>query len=199
MLSAFLTAFGAVFLAELPDKTMFASVVLTTRYKRPFAVWVGAVSAFAVHVVLAVAVGELLTRLPEMPLHLAVGALFLIGGIVMWRDTDTDTDTEAEEAGEGIETPPLNGFVPVALRAAAVLGLAEFGDLTQLATAGLAGRTGEPVAVALGAWLALASVAGLAVLAGSWIERTLPMHIVRRVAAALFLVFGAVAIVTSFL
>jgi Ca2+/H+ antiporter, TMEM165/GDT1 family len=195
VLSAFLTAFGAVFLAELPDKTMFASVVLTTRYKRPFAVWVGAVSAFAVHVVLAVAVGELLTRLPEMPLHLAVGALFLIGGIVMWRDTDI----EGEEAGEGIETPPLNGFVPVALRAAAVLGLAEFGDLTQLATAGLAGRTGEPVAVALGAWLALASVAGLAVLAGSWIERTLPMHIVRRVAAALFLVFGAVAIVTSFL
>lgn len=195
MLSAFLTAFGAVFLAELPDKTMFASVVLTTRYKRPFAVWVGAVSAFAVHVVLAVAVGELLTRLPEMPLHLAVGALFLIGGIVMWRDTDI----EGEEAGEGIETPPLNGFVPVALRAAAVLGLAEFGDLTQLATAGLAGRTGEPVAVALGAWLALASVAGLAVLAGSWIERTLPMHIVRRVAAALFLVFGAVAIITSFL
>jgi putative Ca2+/H+ antiporter (TMEM165/GDT1 family) len=195
VLSAFLTAFGAVFLAELPDKTMFASVVLTTRYKRPFAVWVGAVSAFAVHVVLAVAVGELLTRLPEMPLHLAVGALFLIGGIVMWRDTDI----EGEEAGEGIETPPLNGFLPVALRAAAVLGLAEFGDLTQLATAGLAGRTGEPVAVALGAWLALASVAGLAVLAGSWIERTLPMHIVRRVAAGLFLVFGAVAIVTSFL
>lgn len=195
MLSAFLTAFGAVFLAELPDKTMFASVVLTTRYKRPLAVWVGAVSAFAMHVVLAVAVGELLTRLPEMPLRLAVGALFLIGGIVMWRDTDI----EGEEAGEGIETPPLNGFVPVALRAAAVLGLAEFGDLTQLATAGLAGRTGEPVAVALGAWLALASVAGLAVLAGSWVERTLPMHIVRRVAAALFLVFGAVAIVTSFL
>ena len=195
MLSAFLTAFGAVFLAELPDKTMFASVVLTTRYKRPFAVWVGAVSAFAVHVVLAVAVGELLNRLPETPLHLAVGALFLVGGIVMWRDTDI----EGEEAGEGIETPPLNGFLPVALRAAAVLGLAEFGDLTQLATAGLAGRTGEPVAVALGAWLALASVAGLAVLAGSWIERTLPMHIVRRVAAGLFLVFGAVAIVTSFL
>jgi putative Ca2+/H+ antiporter (TMEM165/GDT1 family) len=195
VLSAFLTAFGAVFLAELPDKTMFASVVLTTRYKRPFAVWVGAVSAFAVHVVLAVAVGELLTRLPEMPLHLAVGALFLIGGIVMWRDTDI----EGEEAGEGIETPPLNGFFPVALRAAAVLGLAEFGDLTQLATAGLAGRTGEPVAVALGAWLALASVAGLAVLAGSWIERTLPMHVVRRVAAALFLAFGAVAIITSFL
>jgi Ca2+/H+ antiporter, TMEM165/GDT1 family len=195
VLSAFLTAFGAVFLAELPDKTMFASVVLTTRYKRPLAVWVGAVSAFAVHVVLAVAIGQLLNRLPETPLQLAVGALFLIGGIIMWRDTDDDTDVD----GEGIETPPLNGFVPVALRAAAVLGLAEFGDLTQLATAGIAGRTGEPVAVALGAWLALASVAGLAVLAGSWIERTLPMHIVRRVAAVLFLTFGTIAIVTTFL
>lgn len=195
MLSAFFTAFGAVFLAELPDKTMFASVVLTTRYKRPFAVWVGAVSAFAVHVVLAVLIGSLLGRLPETPLQLAVGALFVVGGIVMWRDTDI----EGEEAGEGIVTPRLVGFLPVALRSAAVLGLAEFGDLTQLATAGLAGRTGEPVAVALGAWLALASVAGLAVLAGSWIERTLPMHIVRRFAAGLFLLFGAIAIVTTFL
>ena len=46
MISAFLTAFGAVFLAELPDKTMFASVVLTTRYKRPLAVWTGAAAAF---------------------------------------------------------------------------------------------------------------------------------------------------------
>lgn len=194
MVGAFFTAFGAVFLAELPDKTMFASVVLTTRYKRPLAVWSGAAAAFSIHVVLAVTLGSLLRRLPHTPLQIAVGVLFLVGGVMMWREGD---DGEDEAATDGIATPPLTGFVPIALRAGAVLGLAEFGDLTQLATAGIASRTGEPIAVALGAWLALASVAGLAVVAGSWIERTLPMHMVRRVAAVLFFGFGAVAIVLA--
>lgn len=193
MIGAFFTAFGAVFLAELPDKTMFASVVLTTRYKRPLAVWTGAAAAFSIHVVLAVTLGSLLRRLPHTPLQLAVGLLFLVGGVLMWREGD-ETDEELE--GE-IVTPPLSGFVPIALRAAAVLGLAEFGDLTQLATAGIASRTGQPVAVALGAWIALASVAALAVVAGAWIERTLPMQVVRRVAAVLFFGFGVVAIVLA--
>ena len=193
MIGAFFTAFGAVFLAELPDKTMFASVVLTTRYKKPLAVWTGAAAAFSIHVVLAVTLGSLLRKLPHTPLQIAVGVLFIVGGVMMWREGD-ESDEEAE--GE-IVTPPLTGFVPIALRAAAVLGLAEFGDLTQLATAGIASRTGEPIAVALGAWLALASVAGLAVVAGAWIERTLPMRVVRRVAAVLFFGFGAVAIVLA--
>lgn len=193
MIGAFFTAFGAVFLAELPDKTMFASVVLTTRYKRPLAVWTGAAVAFSIHVVLAVTLGSLLRKLPHTPLQLAVGLLFLVGGVLMWREGD-ETDEELE--GE-IVTPPLSGFVPIALRAAAVLGLAEFGDLTQLATAGIASRTGQPVAVALGAWIALASVAALAVVAGAWIERTLPMQVVRRVAAVLFFGFGVVAIVLA--
>ena len=193
MIGAFFTAFGAVFLAELPDKTMFASVVLTTRYKRPLAVWTGAAAAFSIHVVLAVTLGSLLRKLPHTPLQIAVGVLFLVGGVLMWREGD-ESDEELE--GE-IVTPPLSGFMPIALRAAAVLGLAEFGDLTQLATAGIASRTGQPVAVALGAWLALASVAGLAVVAGAWIERTLPMQVVRRVAAVLFFGFGAVAIVLA--
>jgi putative Ca2+/H+ antiporter (TMEM165/GDT1 family) len=193
MVGAFFTAFGAVFLAELPDKTMFASVVLTTRYKKPLAVWSGAAAAFSIHVILAVTLGSLLRKLPHTPLQIGVGVLFIVGGVMMWREGG-----ERDEGAEGeIVTPPLTGFVPIALRAAAVLGLAEFGDLTQLATAGIASRTGEPIAVALGAWLALASVAGLAVVAGAWIERTLPMHVVRRVAAVLFFGFGAVAIVLA--
>jgi putative Ca2+/H+ antiporter (TMEM165/GDT1 family) len=78
-----------------------------------------------------------------------------------------------------------------------VLGVAEFGDLTQLATAGLAGSTGEPVGVAIGAWAALVSVAALAVAAGRWIERTVPLELVRRVAAVAFAGLGATAIVVA--
>ena len=80
MIQGFLVAFGTVFIAELPDKTMVASLVLTTRYRRPLAVWVGVAAAFVLHVVLAVSIGSLLRELPDTPVKLGVGTLFLIGG-----------------------------------------------------------------------------------------------------------------------
>ena len=85
MIEAFFVAFGTVFLAELPDKTMVASLVLTTRYRRPFAVWVGVSGAFVFHVVLAVSIGSLLRRLPEQPVQLVVAVLFLVGGVILLR------------------------------------------------------------------------------------------------------------------
>ncbi len=82
-LQAFLVAFGVVFLAELPDKTMFATIVLATRYRRPVAVVVGVTLAMIFHSVLAVAVGEALRHLPRLPTQLAVAAVFLVGGVLL--------------------------------------------------------------------------------------------------------------------
>ena len=45
-----LRAFITIFLAELPDKTMVATVVLTARFRRPVVVWLGVAGAFTVHV-----------------------------------------------------------------------------------------------------------------------------------------------------
>ena len=73
MLAQLATAFATVFLAELPDKTMVATLVLTARYRRPWPVWVGVSVAFLVHVVLAVLLGALLSELPDRPVHAAVG------------------------------------------------------------------------------------------------------------------------------
>ncbi len=179
---AFWVAFGSVFLAELPDKTMFATLVLTTRFRRPVAVWVGVVGAFAVHVVLAVAIGTTLRRLPSTPVHLAVALLFLVGGIVLLR-------AHREEEAVADETAPAS-FLRVVLTSASVVGLAEFGDLTQLATAGIAARYSEPVAVGLGAMCALVIVASLAVTVGRWLVRHVPLHIVQRVAGVVFIAFG---------
>src|SRR5205807_5262776 len=63
--------FPVIFIGELPDKTMFASVVMASR-GHPRAVWVGAAGAFAVHVVIATTVGVGLVHL--LP-HRAVEAL----------------------------------------------------------------------------------------------------------------------------
>ena len=191
MITAFVVAFATVFLAELPDKTMVASLVLTTKFRRPLAVWVGVSGAFVLHVVLAVSVGSLLRQLPETPVKLAVAALFLTGGLLLLRGGGVD---EEETSGTATDV----SFRRVALTSASVVGLAEFGDLTQLATAGIATRYTAPVAVALGAWCALASVAALAVTAGSWIVQHVPLRVVQRVAGGVFIVFGVLTIISIF-
>ena len=182
-----LSAFAAVFPAELPDKTMVASLVLSTRYRRPLLVWLGVAAAFCIHVGVAVAAGRLLSLLPEAPVKFGVALLFATGAVVLWRDT-SDPQAETEE---GVEETGGRGARPATARAAVagsfgVILLAEWGDLTQLATASMAARTDDPVMVALGALTALWAVAAIAITAGKVLLRTLPLPLVRKVAAVVF-------------
>ncbi len=182
-----LSAFAVVFPAELPDKTMFATLVLTTRYGRPGAVWLGAASAFTVQVVLAVTAGTLLSLLPGTVVQIAVAILFAAGAVVLWRsgDEDDDGDHDAAQAGATSWQAFAGSF--------GVVLLAEFGDLTQLATVGLAASAESPVAVAAGALAALWAVAGIAVVAGRALAARLPVRLLHRIAAA---IFGLLAVVT---
>jgi putative Ca2+/H+ antiporter (TMEM165/GDT1 family) len=190
VISAFFVAFATVFVAELPDKTMVASIVLTTRTHRPLAVWVGVAGAFVLHVVLAVTIGSALRRLPRSPVELVVAAIFLVGGVVLLRGG-------AGDQHDATTVAVRSSFKRVALVSAAAVGLAEFGDLTQLATAALATRYGAPVAVGLGAWCALAAVAALAVTSGSFIVKRVPLRWVRRAAGALFLALGTATVIAA--
>lgn len=187
-LQAFLVAFGVVFLAELPDKTMFATIVLATRYRRPLAVVLGVTVAMAFHSVLAVAVGEALRHLPRAPTQLAVAVLFVIGGVLLLRGGANNDDVQAA---------PVHGMWGVVGRTAVIIGIAEFGDFTQLATIGIVADRGYPVAVAAGSLVAHIVVAVLAVLAGRWLERRLPVRTVQRSAGVLFVVFGVVTAVSA--
>ena len=73
-----LLTFAVIFPAELPDKSLMASLVLGTRY-RSLPVWLGATSAFTVHVVIAVAAGGLLRLLPSTVVEVVVTVLFAVG------------------------------------------------------------------------------------------------------------------------
>ena len=188
MLRHGLVTFVAIFFAELPDKTMFATLLLSTRFKRKLPVWIGVSAGYGLHVVIAVLLGSALSNLPERPIQLAVGALFTIGGIITWRSGADDDD-------EVRETAAARTFMCIAWTAASVIAVAEFADLTQLATAGFAARFADPVGVGLGAFLALSSVSGCAVLLGSWLQRVVPLRLIQKVAAVLFLTIGIVTIV----
>lgn len=176
-----LQAFAAVFAAELPDKTMIATVVLVTRYRRPLWVWVGAVAAFSVHVVVAVAAGSAIALLPEVPVQLAVAGLFAVGAVVLLRAARTGTDETVDA-----EARPRATIRATVVGSAGLIVVAEWGDLTQLATASLAARSGEPIATGLGAWLALAAVAGIAVAVGRQLVARVPLHKVSYGGAAIF-------------
>jgi Ca2+/H+ antiporter, TMEM165/GDT1 family len=187
------TAFALIFPVELPDKTFVASLVLATRY-RPLPVWIGVSAAFFVQCVVAVTAGSLLSLLPHAAVAAVAGLMFLVGGVVLWRGAaraDAE-EAEAEDEFAAKATRDVTG-----LRAAAtsfgILFLAEWGDLSQLLTAGLAARYHDPVSVFVGAWLALIVVAGLAVVLGRTLLRHVRLATIRRVGAAVCLVLAAVA------
>lgn len=183
------SAFATVFPAELPDKTMMATIVLTTRYRRPAWVWGGAVGAFAVHVTVAVAAGSAIALLPEVPVRVAVAALFALGAVMLFREA-----RRSGEASDELETTVEGGSARAAFAGSfALILLAEWGDLTQLATASLAARSGDAVGTGVGALAALAVVAALAATFGRRLVARVPIHKVNYVGAA---VFAALAIWT---
>lgn len=176
-----LQAFATVFPAELPDKTMIATIVLVTRYRRPGWVWVGAVLAFTVHVVVAVAAGSAIGLLPDVVVKLVVATLFLVGAVLLFRAarSGADDDVDAEVATSAtVQATVVGSF--------GLIVLAEWGDLTQLATASLAAKSGEPLSTGIGALLALAAVAGIAATFGRQLVARVPLHKVNYVGATVF-------------
>jgi putative Ca2+/H+ antiporter (TMEM165/GDT1 family) len=169
--------FPIVFLGELPDKTMFASLVLSTR-GRPLLVWLGAAAAFTVHVVIAVTIGVALFHLlPHRALEATVAAIFFAGGVLALREARKARDEE-----ELVERE-VESHRRVALTAFLVIFIAEWGDLTQILTANLAAHYHDPLSVGVGALLALWAVAGLAVVAGQSVLRFVNVATVRIVTA----------------
>ncbi|WP_031074443.1 TMEM165/GDT1 family protein [Streptomyces sp. NRRL WC-3742] len=171
--------FGLIFLAELPDKTALASLVLGTKYRARY-VFAGVAAAFLVQVVIALAAGHLLSLLPHRWVQGVTGALFLVGAAMLLFHGGGD-----EEDGHGAKEPSSNSFWKVAGTSFVVVAIAEFGDLTQIMTANLAAKYGDLLAVGLGSWLGLCAVGGIAIVGGQKLLKVVPMKWIVRVAAAI--------------
>lgn len=187
---AFATTFGGIFLVELPDKTLVATLVLSTRY-RHLPVFIGVALAFLVQCIIAVSAGSLLRLLPESVVAYVVAALFAIGAIILWRSAS------GSEEGEEAETAATTSALKMATISFTVLFAAEWGDASQLATAALTARYHAPFSVGLGAWLALIGVAALAIVLGKVIQKRVPLRLIQRIAAVIFAVFAVVSLVVA--
>ncbi len=169
--------FPIIFLGELPDKTMFASLVMSTR-GRPVVVWLGAAVAFTVHVVIAVTIGVALFHLlPHQVLDAVVAGMFLVGAALALREA------VKERKDEELVEREVASHRRIAVTAFVVIFLAEWGDLTQILTANLAAHYHDPLSVGVGAALALWTVAALAVVSGQSLLRVINISTIRIVTA----------------
>ncbi|ARH91013.1 TMEM165/GDT1 family protein [Streptomyces sp. MOE7] len=174
--------FGVIFLAELPDKTALAGLMLGTRYRASY-VFVGVAAAFLVHVALAIAAGSVLTLLPHRVVQAVVGVLFLAGAAVLLFKKDDDE--------EEVKKPADQSFWKVAGAGFTMILVAEFGDLTQIMTANLAARYDDPLSVGVGAVLALWAVAALGILGGRTLMKYVPLKLITKIAAAVMALLAA--------
>ena len=169
--------FPIIFLGELPDKTMFASLVLSTR-GRPAVVWLGAAAAFAVHVVIATTIGVALFHLlPQRALDALVAGMFLAGAALALREAAKERQEQALVERE------VASHRRIAVTAFLVIFIAEWGDLTQVLMANLAAHYHDALSVGVGALLALWVVAALAVVSGQSLLRVVNVATVRIVTA----------------
>jgi putative Ca2+/H+ antiporter (TMEM165/GDT1 family) len=186
-LTAAAATFVAVLPAELPDKTILACLILSSRY-RPIVVFSGAAAAFLAQVVLAVAAGGALSLLPHHVIEACAAGVFVVGAVLLWRMQGEKQDEEDDDSGRD---GARSGFWPVFGTAFAVVFLAEFGDLTQVTTVSLAARFHDPISVGIGATLALWVAAGIAVTVGWRLLKLIPMQWMTRGAAVVMLILAA--------
>jgi putative Ca2+/H+ antiporter (TMEM165/GDT1 family) len=191
------TVFAVIFIAELPDKSLFASLVLGTRYKALW-VWAGVSLAFIVHVVIAVAAGGILTLLPRTAVEIVVAVLFALGAYLMLRPeavADNEHEDDSEAAALKARAGAGAGPWKVIATSFAVVFVGEWGDITQIATANLAAKYHDPLSVGLGAALGLIAVAGVAIKAGSTLLARVSIVLVRRVAGTILALFAVATLV----
>lgn len=172
-----------VALAEIGDKSQLVCMTLAARH-RGLPVIFGAVTAFAILNLLAVLFGATVAAwLPAWLITMTVAALFAAFGISALRyQADNGDEAPEERPGHGIFATT---FV--------MIFLAELGDKTQIAVAGLSSTT-DSMAVWLGATLALAATSILAVMAGRKFLHRLPLLWIHRLSGGLFLLLAALAI-----
>ena len=189
--------FSVIFVAELPDKTALAALVLATRH-RPLPVFLGAALALTVQTIVAVAAGSLFSMLPARAVHVGAGLVFLASAAVMWFHKEDVADAEEATDKTGGDGRGARAFFRTMTTVFGVVFVAEWGDLTQFATAAFASRERAPVTIFFAATLALWAVTAIAVGIGNRAAKMLDPNVTKRVAAGLFVVVG-VALIAGWL
>ncbi|GAA1436216.1 TMEM165/GDT1 family protein [Mycobacterium cookii] len=187
-------AFGAIFVVELPDKTFIATLVMSTKM-RPLFVWIGVGLAFLVQTGVAVGLGTAASFLPEQLVRTVAALLFLIGAVILFREARSADADEADQEKEFAARADASARgLKVVLTSFVVLFAAEWGDLSQLLTISLVAKYDDPVSVFLGAWGALLTVSGLAVVVGRLLLQRITLSLLHYVGATVCVLMAVLTV-----
>jgi Ca2+/H+ antiporter, TMEM165/GDT1 family len=188
--TAFLTAFGLIFIAELGDKTQFMTLAFATRY-RSLIVLTGVSIASLLVSLVSVALGETLGKLlPVFWVNLVAGLGFIVFGVLELRSEDESEVAISEDKKDQNKEKKVNPLITIS----AAFFLAELGDKTMLATVAIATEQHQFVEVWLGASLGLISSNALAIVAGKAVGEKLSAHTIKMAIAAVYIISGIAAI-----
>lgn len=181
-MEAFLISTGVVALAEIGDKTQLLALVLAARYRKPLPIILGILVATLVNHALAGAAGAWISaQVGPQVMRWVLGLSFI--AMAVWTlipdKYDDDDDAQAATSKLGVFGATLVAFF-----------LLEMGDKTQIATVALAAKFDSLVGVVAGTTLGMMLANVPAVLLGEVAAKKLPMHVVHRIAAAIFFVLG---------
>ncbi len=183
MIDIFAASFAFALLSEMADKTQLVILGLGLRYKAPFQVFLGALTAHTIMDGIAIALGGTFgSLLPINLIKYVTGGAFIAAGLIMF------VRGEKEEHKERIHRNAL-------IAALLTVMLSEFGDKTQIASGLLAARYLVPLPVLLGTVSALAVAIGVNVFLGGKIaKQEWAEEVLEKVAPLLFIAFGVVAL-----
>lgn len=183
-MQAFLVSTGIVALAEMGDKTQLLSLLLATRFRRPWPIIAGIFVATVVNHALAGALGAWVTSfLGPQVLRWVLGASFIAMAIWMLIPDKLDE-------GDADAAPKYGVFLTTVV----AFFLAEMGDKTQVATVMLAARFDAWASVVAGTTLGMMLANAPVVWLGDRIVRKVPIRLVHIVGALVFLVLGVLAL-----
>ena len=180
-MEAFLVSTGVVALAEIGDKTQLLALVLAAKFRTPIPIILGILVATAVNHAVAGAAGAWISALVGPTAMRWILGLSFIAMAAWTLVPDKYDDDEKQDAA-----PRFGVFVTTLI----AFFLLEMGDKTQIATVALAAKYSSLVAVVAGTTLGMMLANVPAVLLGEVAAKKLPMHIVHRIAAAIFLALG---------
>ena len=144
---------------------------------------------------IAVTLGGLIAHLPRTPVEIFAGLMFLVGGLILIRGAgkaDAE-EVEIEHEFEAKTRAGVHGWRAVGA-SFLVLFVAEWGDLSQLLTAGLVVKYDDPVSVGVGAFLALGTVSALAAILGRTLLKRIRLATVRRIGGSVCLLLAAASL-----
>ena len=178
----FLISTSIVTLAEMGDKTQLLALLLAAQFRKPLPILLAILFATIINHGLSAVLGQWLTTVLNPEVLLWILALGFIG-MAIWMLIPDELGDESDNIRKWQK---LGVFGATFI----LFFLAEIGDKTQIATVALAARYDSILWVTIGTTLGMMIANAPAVFIGNKLAERLPIALIHKIGAAIFLMVG---------